>query len=460
MNFLYSRVFKAKFMLYLFTVSVCISCKKFLEINPAPDLVTTSDVFLSDNTALSAVASLYPSLGLSQRVTSGGLSIYAGLSADEIATTASSSVADPFLLNSLLSDNSTVNSNFYTFSYKYIYQCNAILEGLLKSSTLTPALKSQLIGEVRILRALLYFYLANLFGDVPLIISTNYEVNAKLPRAPLAEVYALVISDLKDAQNLLTLNYPSTGKARPNRYTASAFLARVYLYVNDWPNAEAQATSVISSGTYSLSVNLNAVFTINSSETIWEFVNDNGNTTEGSQFIPTSATVKPRYQIIPSLLNSFEAGDTRKTNWLNSNMIGGLAYFYPYKYKIRTASPINEANKIFRLAEQYLIRAEARAQQNNISGSQSDLNFIRNRAVLPNTTASTKNDLLIAVENERRVELFSEWGHRWLDLKRTIRTDAVLAPLKGSNWQTTDALYPIPYIEIQRNPFLTQNQGY
>ena len=115
---------------------------------------------------------------------------------------------------------------------------------------------------------------------------------------------------------------------------------------------------------------------------------------------------------------------------------------------------------VLRLAEQYLIRAEARAQQNNISGAQSDVNVIRNRAGLANTTATTQGTLLSAIEHERQIELFAEWGHRWMDLKRTNRADAILGPLKSSNWQSSDVLFPIPLTQIQNDPNFTQNSGY
>jgi hypothetical protein len=114
---------------------------------------------------------------------------------------------------------------------------------------------------------------------------------------------------------------------------------------------------------------------------------------------------------------------------------------------------------MLRLAEQYLIRAEARAQLENIPGAQEDLNAIRSRAGLPDTDADDKASLLLAIERERQAELFAEGGHRWLDLKRTNRADAVLGPLKA-DWQTPDALFPIPDAERQLNPNLTQNDGY
>jgi hypothetical protein len=119
---------------------------------------------------------------------------------------------------------------------------------------------------------------------------------------------------------------------------------------------------------------------------------------------------------------------------------------------------------VFRLAEQYLIRAEARAQQDNLIEAISDLDVLRNRAgisLIKNTTPGiSKTNLLLAIEKERQVELFAEWGHRWLDLKRTNRADIVLAPTK-SKWSKDDTLYPIPTSEFNKNPRLgDQNPGY
>jgi hypothetical protein len=110
-----------------------------------------------------------------------------------------------------------------------------------------------------------------------------------------------------------------------------------------------------------------------------------------------------------------------------------------------------------------LIRAEARAQQGNVSGAAGDLNVIRTRAGLPNTSATNSQGLLSAILLERRFELFTEYGHRWLDLIRTGNANAVMnivTPQKGGVWETTDELYPIMLTEIQSDPNLTQNPGY
>jgi hypothetical protein len=115
---------------------------------------------------------------------------------------------------------------------------------------------------------------------------------------------------------------------------------------------------------------------------------------------------------------------------------------------------------VFRLGEQYLIRAEARAQRNDLQGALADLNAIRNRAGLASVNNGTKDVILEAIRKERFTELFTEWGDRWLELKRAGIADAILLPLKGSGWQTTDQLYPLPQSELDINVFLTQNPGY
>jgi starch-binding outer membrane protein, SusD/RagB family len=221
------------------------------------------------------------------------------------------------------------------------------------------------------------------------------------------------------------------------------------------------SNQLIESGQFSLPSDLNAIFLKNSSEAIWQLmpVVANQNTKEGGTFILISnpSLVSLRTQLV----NAFEAGDLRRTKWIGTYTSGSQTYYYANKYKERsTSSPVKEYYMIFRLGEQYLIRAEARALQNNVTGGVSDLNKIRNRAGLSSLTGLSQAQLLAAIQQERRFELLAEWGHRWFDLKRTNQADAVLSPLKGSNWQSTDALYPIPDLERQNNSNILQNAGY
>ncbi len=457
--------------IYIITIAILLlnfSCKKFILVDPPVDQVVSESIFSDDKSAVSAVAGLYSQMMSSPLYfTNGGLSVFAGLSADEIYNTSASVTYDPFVKNAIPANESTTNFNrFWAKGYSFIYQANSILEGLQKAIGISGSTKQQLTGEMKLTRALCYFYLTNIYGDVPLEITTNYIINAKMARASSDLIYNQIKLDLIDAESLLKDSYPTPGRVRPNKFTASALLARVYLYQHDWINAELQSSSVINCGIYSLlnTSELGDVFKIGSNETIWELMSVSifFNTAEGNTFIPFSSTTKPSLALTSTLINSFESGDQRGIPgiWVECDSVNGTDYCYPYKYKVRTEPLGLENNIVFRLAEQYLIRAEARAQQSELVDAESDLNVIRNRAGLPNIIYSSQLTLLSAIQHERQVELFTEWGHRWLDLKRTQQADDILAPIKGSDWQSTDVLYPVPSFEIQSNPNLIQNQGY
>ena len=459
------------FRLFL-TVTIIASlfsgCRKFVQVPPAPGQMVSDIIFSSDETALAAVNGVYTQFQTGNTAfTNGGLSLYGGLLADELSAVTATTTTDAFHLNQLLATNSIVYTNFYAHAYKLLYRANAILEGLSRSASLTPDIKEHLTGEMRFMRGLVYFYLVNLFGDVPLVTTTDYRINAVLPRAAVSTVTQLIESDLLAVEQMLPITYPGNDKLRPNRYTATTLLARFYLYQQNWQAAEAKANMVINSGLYSLvhSSAIHSTFLKNSNETLWEVANANETApvTEAAVFIPASTAIKPMYLLTSGLLSSFEPGDLRKTNWVSKNTVNGIDYFYPAKYKYRlvaTGSQPTEYNIVFRLAELYLVRAEARAKQNLLTGAKDDLNMIRTRAGLANTTATTRPDILLAIEHQNRVEFFTEWGHRWLDLKRTDKADAVLGLLKGVTWQHTDILFPIPANELTLNPFLTQNSGY
>jgi hypothetical protein len=340
-----------------------------------------------------------------------------------------------------------------------------IIEGLSSSTNVSNQIKTQVTGEAKFVRALCNFYLVNLFGDVPLVVVSNFQNNSALPRTSKTDVYQQIISDLKDAQNLLaeTYSFSNNERVRPTKWAATALLSRVYLYQGDYADAESEATKIIdNTGLFSL-VNINSVFLKNSKEAIWQLmpVLVNLNTNEGNIFILTSSPSS--ISMSTQLLNSFETGDLRRSYWVGTLTVGSNTFYFPYKYKVKSGSGLSEYSMVLRLAELYLIRAEARAQQSKIAESQSDLNAIRNRAGLTNTTANDKSSLLVAIQHERQVELFTEGGHRWFDLKRTNNIDMVMSnisTLKGGSWSNFKALYPIPQTEIINDVNLSQNTGY
>jgi hypothetical protein len=455
------------FLIMLFFVSIFFcGCKKFVEVGLPSTQVETASVFTSEATAVAAIRGIYSQMISSSGIASGGLASVAnltGLSSDEFINYTTSPDYIGFYTNSISPTNSTLQTSLWGEGYQYIYDANAIIAGLAKSSNISDSVKNQLLGEAKFIRAFFNFYLVNLFGDIPLVTSTDYNVNSKLARTPARQVYQTIIADLQDADSLMANDYSfSNGeRVRPNKWVAIALLARVYLYTNDWPNAEAQSTLVINnSGLFQLDTDLNAVFLANSTEAIWQLlpVTPGENTNEGNIYILTSDP--SNVSLSNKLLGAFEPGDNRMTSWVNSYNDGTQTYYYPFKYKIQTGSTLTEYSMVFRLAEQYLIRSEARAEQHNLVGGAADLNTIRTRAGLDSMQVTSQSDLLTALLHENQIEFFSEWGHRWLDLKRTNSADSALAAVKAPNWEATDVLYPIPQLEIQNDPNLTQNAGY
>ncbi|MES2328193.1 MAG: RagB/SusD family nutrient uptake outer membrane protein [Bacteroidota bacterium] len=482
----------------LFIFSCCnSSCKKELDlaaVDPPVTSITQTNVFASDGTAIGALAGIYTQMSsATTNIFTGNqsLSIYCGLSSDELSLwsgSSSTSLIAYYQNNLRLNGTSYLGSESWSNTYKYVFLCNSAIEQLTSSTSenLTPIVRKQLLGEAKFIRAYIYFYLVNLYGDVPLALTSNYKVNNLLPRTPKVQVWQQIISDLHDVQATLSTSYldgtllaVSTDRVRPTAGAANALLARAYLYTGNYAGADSAASAVINNSLYALSplTGTGSVFSRNSSETIWSIQpQGNGliNTFDAYYFIipstgPSSSVAFTN--INPTLVNSFESGDARKSKWLGTYGTGTNMVYYPYKYTQNafgtpTATNQTEYMMMLRLAEQYLIRAEARAQLNNISGAKSDLNAIRTRASLPNTIANDQASMLTAIMHERQVELFTELGQRWFDLKRTGTVDAVMAaqtPLKSNNavqWNTNQQLYPIFQGDINVNPNLKQNPGY
>jgi len=465
-NILFIRCHWCYCILMIFAFS---ACKKLVQVAEPIDTITTPDTFRDSALATSAVVEIYSDLAYGKnilRFSTGSITIDAGMSADELIPFGDGS--NQFLINKLLSTNTELSSTLWSPAYFDIYMSNAVIEGLKSSTTLSTSLKNQLSGEAKFLRAYCYFYLVNLFGDVPLNLSTEWEKTSLLGKSAVELIYAQMIADLRDAQSLLYDDYSVSGgdRIRANKWAARALLSRIYLYTKDWENAEAQATEVINNtGTYSLTDDPQGAFLVNNSEAIFQLQTINPiiyATQEARKFIPTSHTKSPSFYLTSQLLKAFEPGDKRRSQWVDSTKSGGKYYYYPSKYKVRqgSAGNITEYNTPFRLAEQYLIRAEARAQRNNLADAINDLNVIRERAGLVDlSTSLTQTEVLAAVAQERRIELFAELGHRWFDLKRTGVADSVLSLIK-SDWTADAKLYAIPLSEIQRDPYLTQNAGY
>lgn len=455
----------------LLIASIFISCEDFLEIDAPDHLITSEVVFGNEEIAISAMNGIYNQLFNSPFSSGrpGSVTILAGLSGDVLAPVRSTNLPYiEFEKHEILPDNNH-NLSLWSSAYNMIYMSNALIEGLHNSQQISQEVREKLRGEAKFIRAFTYFYLVNLYGEVPLVLTTDYERNSLAARDAKEKIYEQIVLDLQDAVDNLSSDYLQGERTQVNQNTAIALLARVNLFLQNWEKAESLSSQLISqSSTYEILENLNQVFLANSREAIWQITPKGSgsvltNTNDGSSFlIHPIFSFLAQFKLTPSFVVSLGEEDKRLTNWIGFHP--GTGIYYANKYKIQNSTEaITEYSMVLRLAEQYLIRAEARVMRDDFEGAIADLNIIRTRAglepVLEIHPTLTKEILLDEILAERRKELFTEWGHRWLDLKRTEKAGEILgiaAPL----WQETDILYPIPAAELMTNPNLTQNNGY
>lgn len=455
------------FLIGLFMLGMLLlqGCDNFVEVDLPSSQLTSKAIFEDKATANAAMVSIYAKMRDSGMLSGNlsGLSNQIGNYTDELVYYGSiTGKTRDFYNNAILPSNADVFA-WWNSAYNQVYAANAIIEGVNASVALSEVDKKQLTAEALFVRSLLHFYLLNLYGDVPYIITTDYQQNKEVHKMPSAGLYSHIIKDLESAVSLLPEQYISSDRTRPNKSVVMALLARVYLYNKQWAEA-ANAASYLLNNTqvYAWQTNLDAVFIKDSSTTIWQFIprTVGQNTQEGETFI-FKAGPPPQVALSSALLNAFEPGDLRKIHWVKAVTKGTDTWYHVNKYKQKSKTPSSlEYSIVFRLAEQYLIRSEARAQQGDLIGAKEDLDKIRTTAGLTATTALSKQDILDAILKERRVEFFTEQACRFFDLKRANALDAAVAPVKAG-WNPTDQLLPLPESELTLNPNLNpQNPGY
>ncbi|WP_413998109.1 RagB/SusD family nutrient uptake outer membrane protein [Flavobacterium sp. W1B] len=450
-------------VLLAFTVILLCSCESFTEIDMPQNQLTSESVFNDLSTANAALSDIYSRIR-DEGVSSGSLTSLTPLLANyaDDLTFYGTNVNIQAYNNHTINPSTPYLSRLWKSAYSQIYAINSLIEGIKSTKSIAGIEHNRVLGEAIFLRAYLHSFLVNMHGDIPYVTSTNYAINKSISKTPVKEVWAAIITDLNLAEELLTDNYPTKGRVRPNKGTVKAMLARTNLYTENYTAAEAAATAVINNPQY-IWVNDPALeFLNNSSAIIWSLHPGivGVNTVDAKNFNFTSGPPS-KATLSLDLHNAFETADLRKTLWIKTVTSGSNSWYQPFKYKKTTNTGTSVENTIlFRLAEQYLIRAEARARIGNIIGAQLDLNKVRNRAGLNNTTANTEAALIVAIINERRFEFFTEQGHRWFDLKRTGMLSQSLKNIKPG-WRETDILLPIPESEISLNRnLLPQNQGY
>jgi starch-binding outer membrane protein, SusD/RagB family len=354
--------------------------------------------------------------------------------------------------------------------YRAIYSCNIVIEKA-PGVTMDATLQKQYLGEVMFLRAIAYFELVKNWGGVPVVTKTPTDLSASaidVPRNTVAEVYALILSDLLYAAQNLPASYTGSSVGRATSGAANALLGKVYLTMGNAASAKTVLTAVVNSGLYSLLPTYAAVFNItsrNSAESLFELqftANTDPSPLESYFASPASGDAGGGYYYMvptPDFVNTFEAGDPRKAVSIKQDANGNY-----YCIKFNDPAMTSFANSshpfpILRYSDVLLLLAEADGESPEAYAL---INQVRTRATLPPISAATPGTFATKLLHERRVEFGFEY-QRWHDLLRfgvAIQVmNAQLAP-QGITIDATKLLDPISQNTLSANPKLVQNPGY
>lgn len=370
--------------------------------------------------------------------------------------------------------SNNIVSTTWRDSYRGIQRTNVVLGRIDQVAYQNEAIRQARKGEMKFIRALLYFNLVRLYGDVPLVTSETKDPNTYFGqgRTPASQVYDRIKQDLAEAIEGLPDVPDRSGKV--TRTAAQALLGKVHLTLKEYAAAKAPLDEVVASGRHRLLPKPEEVFAItneNNQEILFavQFASGINGNTEGStmfqQFSPSATVSGAKGHNLPtvSLYNLYPSNDLRKGNYVKTTQRG-----VPFSGKLtRPTTVITDGGSDFvvlRYADVLLMLAEAENELGNATAASGYLNQVRARAGLGSATASTQAGLREAIDLERRLELVGE-GHRWFDLLRTGQAMAVMnewfdrqgRPIRISE---NNLLMPIPQSQINTDPAITQNSGY
>jgi len=431
----------------LILIMVAISSCEVLDVEPSQSI--PADEAIKTKTDLDrAITGCYDAM--QQVSVTRTLLIVGGLSADNLVWTGTTQDYGQIDNNAITADN-VVCEGIWNSIYDGINRVNNVLFAITGVPGLTEEEITNYTGQLVFLRALLHFYGVRTYGGIPIKTepSLNTE-NLNIARNTVDEVYGQIIDDLLKAEQYLGEG-SSSGFA--SKGAASALLARIYLYREDWDKAKLKATEVIDNFGYAIDPDYANLFSgSGSDEIIFEILFNSQDRNRIAEYFFSRTVNGGRKEVSPdtAFVNTYEAGDLRKDASIAEASDG------PYVIKYSDISGGTDHVIALRLAEMYLIRAEANAKGGGtVAEVRADLKVIRERAGLNNVSAYTINQLIQAIANERRFELAFE-GHRWFDLVRTGQAVEMIPTVTSVN----QTLFPIPQVEMLSNTKMTQNPGY
>ncbi|MCX8530854.1 RagB/SusD family nutrient uptake outer membrane protein [Chryseobacterium luquanense] len=445
----------------LSVLTTCISCEKMLEVDMPTNQINSDQIFENIQTANAALSGLYAGLYDNSPLSGDQTGRILALYTDELnyyQATSNTGIIEIYQ-NTLIDSNPLVNS-YWTNAYQKIYMSNAILEGVENSTALPSAEKERLKGEALTIRSILFFYLQQVYGNIPYPVTTNYMINQTIEKTPTAEVLQRIESDLKEAVPLLNDSYRNVERIFLNRKSAQLFLAKVLMTQKKWNEAEIVLKEIRQSSLYVFQNDITKVFEKSGTHIIWQLKPKNNTDPVKEMSSYYFANAAPlNAALTPAFYNIFDASDKRRLNWITPVTVGSNTWYRVNKYK-NTTNNTTEYSIVLRLEEVYLLLAEALAQQDKTSEALPLINAVRQRANISVLTLPlTKEALLSEILLENRKEFFTEFGHRFMDLKRNNQL-TILSGVK-TNWKTFHQVWPIPQKELLLNNKLNpQNEGY
>lgn len=439
------------YILLIFFSITFIGCNKFLDVQPKAS-ISGENIIIDETSANAALNGVYSALRTYYSV---DFQSIAYLSGDNIQWTGSQSQVQEFINHQVNAENATITSTWKGI-YVAINRANQVIKNVeeLGNDVIAESVRNRIAGEAHFIRALAYFDLVRTWGGVPLITQPTLEAtdNTGIPRSTSEETYAQVLADLELAEQLLP---ETTNRFQATRKTVWALKARYYLYNKNWQEAENYATRLINDhANYELLTPYHAFFAdgiTGTRESVFElFYNANELNPHRGQWQPQQNGGTRQWapnNTFVNLVNDSAIGGSRNVLVAKDNQnrwYGNLYY----------RSPATDPTYVIRIAELYLIRAEARAELGLLEEGQADLNAVRNRAGIVNVVTASVTDLLLAIENERRLEFGLE-AHRWFDLVRTNRAAVVLNITDPNKF-----LMPLPAEQLLVDDALKQNPGY
>jgi hypothetical protein len=439
------------------------SCKKALDVAPLQS-IDAETAIENDEDVNAAVVGCYSILGTGQLYGTNLFLLPDLLASENYCTWRGTFQGQRQVATKTMTADNSESARTWVAGYRAINNANLVLANLDKVKD--PSLKDQYEGEALFVRGIMHFELVRLFAlpwgatadnsHIGIVIKTTAtkteeQASLSIPRASVASVYTQIINDLESAADLL----PEDNGTRASKYTALAFLSRVYLQQGQYAKARDAASEVIESEIYGLNASVSAAFSNkNTKESIWEIQqNDQNNAGQSNDGMATFyanliGIGRADVRISPTFLSNYPTGDLRRSEWYYLGATRTTSNFCG-KWKA-----FAQNLPVLRIAEMYLTRAECNLRLSTSVGDNPNNDMAKLRNSIRTNSSFSSSVTLDDVLKEREIELAFE-GVRIHDFKRLKKSTGAFA------WDNAKLVMPIPRREVDATRgVIVQNAGY